>query len=306
MIALLFLTTVCPNGAVTLGVDVSQSNGTIDWMQVHQANYDFAFIRATEGTALTDSQFATNQSSARLHGVIPGAYHFFHPAQDPIAQADFFVQTAGTWRAGDLPLTLDLEVTDGMSGSAVASAALSFLQRVQQTSGKMPIIFVSSSFFNSIGAPSSLANYSTLWIANAGVSCPNIPMPPWGGWLFWLSTIGGTVPGIGGTVDIDTFNGSLADLQTFVAPFAEDGGTNGDGGPPDAPTDAALLPEVADQPPVDAPRRDAPTPDAANGASSDSGCSCSVGRAQSPPILLLLVLVSGWRLRRAGTRSRRR
>jgi hypothetical protein len=128
MIALLFLTTVCPNGAVTMGVDVSQFQGTIDWSMVHGAGYDFAFIRATSGTTLADAQFATNWSNA--------------------ARAD-------------------------------ASS-------------------------------------------------------------------------------------------------------------------------------IDAPRIDAPAADAGNGASSDSGCSCSTSRAQSPPILLLLALISGWRLRRAATRSRRR
>ena len=316
MIALLFLTTVCPNGAVTMGVDVSQFQGTVDWSMVHGAGYDFAFIRATSGTTLADTQFANNWSGAGANGVIRGAYHFFHPSQDPVAQADFFVQTAGVPQAGDLPGVLDLEVTDGLNATDVRTAALAYLARVQQTTGRTPIIYLSTSFFNAIGSPSAFGS-DTLWIANAGTTCPNIPDPPWSTWLFWQNSINGTVSGIGGTVDIDKFNGSLTDLQTFanMTPVldggADDGGTadaNEVDAGIDAPTDAALLPEVADQPPVDAPRRDAPSIDANGGnqASSESGCSCSTSRAQSPPILLLLVLLSGWRLRRAVIRSRRR
>ncbi len=41
---------------------------------------------------------------------------------------------------------------------------------------------------------------------------PSVP-PTWPGWTMWQYTESGSVPGVGGACDRDTFNGSLADLS---------------------------------------------------------------------------------------------
>src|SRR5690348_11115326 len=118
---------VCADGAVTHGIDVSHYDGTIDWAQAFGSGIAFAFMKATESTGFVDPSFATNWKTAGDNGVIRGAYHFFRASADATAQADFFVQTAGVPAAGDLPLTLDLETLDGVAAATVADDALTFL-----------------------------------------------------------------------------------------------------------------------------------------------------------------------------------
>ncbi|HZS38634.1 MAG TPA: GH25 family lysozyme, partial [Polyangia bacterium] len=182
------------------------------------AGIDFAFMKATENVNFVDPQFAANWSGAGANGVVRGAYHFFRPAVDAVMQADYFVQHAGVPGPGDLPPTLDLEVLDGLSGSTVAAGALAWLQRVQQTTGRTPIVYTSSSFLSTLGNPSGFGGY-TLWVANWQTTCPSIPTPSWSDWTFWQNSSTGTVAGIPATaVDLDEFNGSLSDLQNFVNP----------------------------------------------------------------------------------------
>ena len=216
---------VCAKGPVVKGVDVSHYDGTIDWAKVQGAGIAFAFMKATESTGFVDPTFAANFKNARANGVIAGAYHFFRPAADATAQADFFVQTAGVPAAGDLPLTIDLEATDSLAGATVASSALTFLARVEAKSGRKPIVYTSASFLTSIGNPTGFGAY-TLWVANWQVSCPKLPTPAWSDWKFWQDTATGVISGIPATaVDTDQFNGTLADLQAWI-----NGGSGGGGG----------------------------------------------------------------------------
>ena len=78
---------LCPTGPVVQGVDVSHYDGTIDWVKAHASGIDFAFMKATESTDFIDPNFATNWQAAAAAGVIRGAYHFFRPEVDPVAQA---------------------------------------------------------------------------------------------------------------------------------------------------------------------------------------------------------------------------
>lgn len=209
--------TVCPGASTLEGGDVSHWQGNIDWAKVKGAGISFAIFKATESTNYFDPQFTANWNGTKANGIIRGAYHFFRPAADATQQADYFVSKAGMPGDGDLPLTLDLEVTDGLGGAAVAAAALKFLQRVEQLTGRIPLIYTSPSFFtNTLGSPNGFAKYH-LWIAHWGVNCPNIPNPPWPSWKFWQYTDAGSVAGIAGNVDRDRFNGSLADLKQFVS-----------------------------------------------------------------------------------------
>jgi lysozyme len=223
---------VCAAGDVVKGIDVSHYDGTIDWVKVKASGIDFAFMKATQGTTFVDPDFATNWKDAGAAGVIRGAYHFLQPELDATMQADFFVMTAGVPAAGDLPLALDLEVTDNLTGAQVATAAQTFLERVQAKTGRVPVVYTSARFWGTLGtpgpAPAPFMPYA-LWDAQWTTACPNMPAP-WMTWSFWQYSSTGTVPGITGmaNVDLDEYNGSLASLQGYVG-AGTDGGTGGSG-----------------------------------------------------------------------------
>lgn len=56
-----------------------------------------------------------------------------------------------------------------------------------------------------------------LWVANWGVSSPSLPRA-WTSYAFWQYADNGTVPGVVGNCDLDTFNGSMTTLLKFTYP----------------------------------------------------------------------------------------
>ena len=218
--------TVCGDTSVK-GMDVSHYDGTIDWTKAHAAGIDFAFVKATEGTTFTDPMFATNWAGMKTAGVVRGAYHFFHSNVDPVAQADFVTKTVGTLEAGDLPIVIDLEVTDGNSESTVMSTAKTFLDAVTKSTGMTAMIYTSPAFLSDF---SSFAS-NPLWVANWGVMCPDVPSP-WSTWTFWQNSATGSVSGVTGAsaVDLDYFNGTLLQLAALGVGGSADAGTASDSG----------------------------------------------------------------------------
>jgi lysozyme len=216
---------LCATGVTTEGVDVSHWDGSVNWAAVKAAGVRFAFAKATEGTGTVDNTFATNWAGMKAQGIIRGAYHFFHPGESASAQASLVADTVGALGADDLPIVCDLETTDGVSSSSIVSAAVAFLQDVTKLTGKQAMLYASPGFLSSWGG---LTNYP-LWVANYGVSCPTMPSG-FSGWNIWQSSESGTVSGIGSNVDIDAFNGTLADLVAFANGSGGGGGSSSGGG----------------------------------------------------------------------------
>ena len=75
----------------------------------------------SDGTGFEDPKFAANWSGTKANGILRGAYQFFRPGQDAIAQADLLLSKMGTLEADDLPPVLDVEAADGLGPAAVAS-----------------------------------------------------------------------------------------------------------------------------------------------------------------------------------------
>jgi lysozyme len=214
---------VCAGGATTPGIDVSKWEGTINWTKVKAAGIGFAFARVSDGANTRDATFATNWAGAKSVGIVRGAYQFFRPAQSATAQADLLIAAlGGSYTPGDLPPVIDVEDTGGLAAATVAARVRTWVDRVHAQLGVTPIVYTGKYFWrDEVGGPSSFAG-NPLWIAQYTSLCPDLPAP-WSRWTFWQNSETGTVNGISGAVDLDKFNGSLADLQAFangVAPTA--------------------------------------------------------------------------------------
>jgi lysozyme len=274
---------VCADGAIVEGIDVSYYQGTVNWTDVKQAGKLFAIVRVSDGLNYPDTQFERNWRSTKAAGIIRGTYQFFRPGQDPTRQADLLlsrIEAAGGLVPGDLPPVLDIEVTDGQSSATVVQRAKTWLQRVERAIGRKPLVYTAAFMSSVIG--SNLSAYP-LWVANWGVTCPLMPTG-WTDWKFWQKSSTGRVSGISGNVDLDVFNGSLAELRAFAiqsepdagAPRdggsdggARDGGPPSDGGAPDAGTGAdAGAPDGGAVAPDGGPDEDAGAPDGGAGNSA--------------------------------------
>ncbi len=198
----------CPSGATVEGVDVSEFQGDIDWNAVKSSGRAFAFVRVADGFYF-DPKFDQNWQNTQTAGVLRGAYQFFRPGSDGTAQANFLLQHVA---GGDLPPVLDVEVTDGESSGTIIAGIGAWVARVTQATGKKPIVYTAPGFWAGLGAAPSFG--TDLWVAHWFTQCPSLPSS-WGDWRFWQTVDNGSVPGIGGAVDLDVFNGSLGDLQAY-------------------------------------------------------------------------------------------
>ena len=156
------------------GIDVSHWQGTINWSKVKAAGMQFAFMKATESTTYTDTQLATNWAGVQAVGMYRGAYHFARPKVGTApAQAKYFVSKVGSFQgAGTLPPVLDLEASGGLGVTALRNWTATWLQTVEQLTGRTPIIYVSPAFWEHYLGNSTAFTRYPLWIAHYGVTRP--------------------------------------------------------------------------------------------------------------------------------------
>ena len=206
------------------GIDVSHHQGSIDWTRVAGSGVRFVFARASAGTLTEDGTYGANRVGARNAGLAVGAYHFANPdaaTNDALNEANWFIQLASP-ASGDLRPVLDIEVSNGLSQSALTSWVQIWLARVFEARGVRPIIYTSPNFWRTyLGDTTWFAanGYTILWTAHwTTASSPSVPASNWGGqgWTFWQYSSSGTVPGIAGPADLDRYNGTALPASLFI------------------------------------------------------------------------------------------
>jgi len=209
------------------GIDVSRWQGAIDWAKVKGAGKRFVIAKATEGIGFRDANYTANRSGALGAGLGFTAYHYARPDLNPTAatgEADWFVDNLGLVH-GMLVPALDLEVAGSLGTSGLQNWVAAWLGRVYERTGIRPMIYTSPAFWKKYLADTTMfadQGYTVLWVAHWFVSAPTTPASNWGGksWTFWQYHNCGTVPGIGGCVDLDRYNGTDLTRVTFGADFA--------------------------------------------------------------------------------------
>lgn len=211
---------VCAKGPTLEGIDVSYYQGTINWDSVKASGRAFAIARISDGTYM-DTKFDANWPAMKKVGLIRGAYQFFRPGQDPNTLADIVISKVGKLGDGDLPVTIDVEATDGQSAATIISKMKTWLEKVETGTGKRPIIYSGKYFWqDNVGNSKEFLDHP-LWIPAYGPTCPNLPEGVWPTWTFFQYTDKASVPGISGGVDGDKFNGTLEDLQKLAGGGAD-------------------------------------------------------------------------------------
>jgi lysozyme len=198
------------------GIDVSHYQNKVDWKNVQKAGIVFAFIKASEGATSADPLFDRHWNSARQNKILRGAYHFFRPQSDPLAQAELFLDAICD-DPGELPPTLDLEALGNVSPDRAISNARRWMNIVEEQLNRKPILYTGSAFFRISLANCNAFADNPLWIAHyTSRSRPLLPSA-WSNWTFWQFSQNGRVPGINGNVDLNAFNGSLPELETLCS-----------------------------------------------------------------------------------------
>lgn len=192
-------------GSPVDGIDVSDYQGSIDFSQVAASGVRFVFAAADDGT-LSRLQYANYKKGAESAGLAFGAYQFFEPNQDPVAQAERFLADAALGSGNLLPV-LDVEPSGELPAPSALKQDLSkWLQIVQDSLAVRPLIYTGKSLWDpNVEAGLAAAGYP-LWVASWTAPPPNLPTE-WSNWAFWQYSASGSVPGISTAVDLDRSNG---------------------------------------------------------------------------------------------------
>jgi lysozyme len=190
------------------GIDISNIQGARWPWAAERGKIGFGMAKATEGMSFTDPDFAANwEAMLQLSRLMPRfAYCFFHPSEDPRAQAQRFVATVqaqGLLRGDNF--VMDLEANDGRAPEIVAAQGIEFLRCVNDLAPGHRVLVYTYPAFAKAGNCAGMESWY-LWIANYEVGRPAIPAP-WTRWTFWQT---GEAP-----VDTDVFNGTEAQLLEF-------------------------------------------------------------------------------------------
>lgn len=189
------------------GIDVSDWQGYIDYSQVKNSGIDIVYIKASQGNSIVDAYFRTNYENAKAQGLKVGLYHFLtaRSTLEAEQQAEYFTSViSGT--SPDCKLAMDFESFGDLNVQQINEISLAFLQKVQQLTGKEVVIYSDASnasdTFNS-----QLANTYPLWVAQYGVTTPDTGN--WSSYEGFQYSDTGTVPGISGYTDLDTFTEAI-------------------------------------------------------------------------------------------------
>ncbi len=197
------------------GIDIASyqhpGNVPIEWTKVRRSGIKFAYIKATEGSGAkpygsTNAWFTRDWAGAGAAGIARGAYHFAQPRY-PLSSADadarrFVALTGPMNRAGDLAPVLDLEISGGLSSTALIQWTQRWIATMTALTGRKPIIYTGYAFWKVSLKDTTVFNGYQLWMARYQSKTPG-PLPgQWTAWKMWQ--FGTTrVPGIRTLVDAD-------------------------------------------------------------------------------------------------------
>ncbi|MDN5755071.1 MAG: hypothetical protein L0H32_04850 [Micrococcaceae bacterium] len=222
------------------GVDVSAHQGTVDWSYAYGKGARFAYVKATQSwpTSVYKNPYFTQQYNGSYHaGMIRGAYHFAMPAASSAkTQARAFVANGGGWSADGktMPPLLDIEWNPydaktfpqgkgdtcyGMRPKQLSDCIHAFCVEVRNLTGRLPMIYTASSWWNQCTNSSSRFKNWDLHVARYPGSAQDTPGTLPGGWtdyrLWQYATDTGFI-GKNRGVDGNVFNGSLTQLRSFA------------------------------------------------------------------------------------------
>lgn len=177
------------------GVDVSSYQGVIDW-KVLAPHIRFAFLKATDGARIIDSQLVNNVKGATDNGIPFGLYHFYRNGGP--TECDRFLEILNKYPS-QLPPVLDLEVRP------LPGAASSFIHDALAVLGAIgkyahPMVYTSP-FFAATYLNLVFTQYP-LWVAEY-TSAAEPTLSQWAGWDFWQWSGVGRLPGVSDQVDLD-------------------------------------------------------------------------------------------------------
>ena len=201
----------------TFGFDIShyQEAKDIKWDSLSIGNrtvpLKFVVLRATMGNRSKDKNFDEFWELSKKHNLIRGAYHFYRADEDPVTQANNFLESVKL-EEGDLVPVLDIErIPRKKSNEQLIEDLKIWLKIVEEKYGEKPVIYTFYHYYKD-NLRGEFDDYP-LWLANYN----DVPQPsPDDDWKIWQFTENGIVYGINTKVDLNVFNGNTWSLKRLT------------------------------------------------------------------------------------------
>lgn len=129
------------------GVDVSNWQSSFDFR-----NWEFAFIKATQGTWFTDGRFNQHLSNARANGCLVAAYHY-QETSGVVEQVEHIKSVVPT----DVPVIIDVE-----RGSGGVNITKALVTRLEAEGYTVPFVYIPRWYWREIGSP-DMSGLPPLW-----------------------------------------------------------------------------------------------------------------------------------------------
>jgi lysozyme len=201
---------------IALVIDPYHAN-PIDWDKLQTEPRVVAIIhKATIGASKLDPAYLKRKEEARKRGYLWGSYHW-GVSGNPEKQADYYLDTV---KPGDDELiALDLE--DAASKELMdAEEALRFIKRVKERTGRYPVLYTNHNSATLLSDKFNGTEFAEapLWYARFKSNVTDFPTGLWQSYTLWqfssekLSQM--ALPGVKLDMDINVYNGSVADLRS--------------------------------------------------------------------------------------------
>lgn len=182
------------------GIDISNNNGDIDFSKVAEDEVEYVYMKATEGKTFQDGKMDSFYNASKSNGLKVGAYHFLVRTSSPEAQAENFYRKIKNYEWDLIPM-LDIETNfEGLSDYVIR-----FINAFKELCLLQLGIYSYTSFINNIKDIKDIIKDYPFWEANYNNNPWRLPSN------FFTNRIGhqytetGSVPGISGKCDINSF-----------------------------------------------------------------------------------------------------
>lgn len=196
-----------------LGIDLSEYSGNVNFSSLqNEVDVDFIYLRTSAGQDYKDQNFEKNYRNAIENKYLVGFYHYYRFNEDPIKQAEFFLQHIEDKRKS-LPLVIDVEEWGNNPGGKtigkISEEIKLFVSFIKKKIKINVMIYTNESGYKTYIENKIKDNY--IWICSfkRDVKINN-------NWLFWQYSHKGKFRSVDGWVDLNTFNGDKKEWENFI------------------------------------------------------------------------------------------
>lgn len=183
-------------------IDLYHGDSVSSLEEAYAAGIRGVIHKVTEGATITDKLYQQRREMALDAGMLWGAYHFLRPG-NMADQARRFVDEAA-------PSEATLLAVDHEDPRVKLAELEAFVQELERESGRYIVLYSGFLIKEQMVRADFPVPLPRLWLAQYGATAkwPAAWSKPW----LWQYTDSGTIPGITGEVDLNSFDGTDEEL----------------------------------------------------------------------------------------------